>query len=192
SYSEGDTASADENFRTDDTEKNMIAVGKRFADTLADNGINVIHCTEMFDLKSYPDAYNNSAAAVKSYMERYPGIQYVLDIHRDAVIRADGDVVKSDGGEGAQVMIVCGTDSMGADFPRWRENYVFGTEYQRIMREESPSLVRYMNLRNASFNQQLCNRYLLLEIGTCGNTLEEALSSAEFAANAFARLVRGE
>ena len=169
----------------------MIAVGKRFAEILEENGINVIHCTEMFDRQSYTEAYGNSARAVKRYMDEYPDIDYVIDIHRDALTRANGDIIKSDGGNGAQVMIVCGTDSGGANFPHWQENFAFGMEYQRIMLDRYPSLARYMNLRRASFNQQLCDRYLLLEIGTCGNTLEEALACSEKAAMAFGELITG-
>jgi|GEM_PF-1027924 len=192
SYSEdGKSADINEDFRTDDPENNMIAVGTAFAEILEGCGIEVIHCTEMFDEESYIDAYTRSAEAVKEYMEEYPQIKYVIDIHRDAVVREDGTVIRSDGGSGAQLMIVCGTDEMGADFPEWRENLAFGKEYQRMLFDKEPQLVRRMNLRKASFNQQLCERYLLLEVGTCGNTLDEAISSAEVAADVFADLIAG-
>lgn len=187
---EGDVP-ADEDFRSDDPESSIVAVGAAFAENLRERGINVIHCREMFDRESYIDAYAESASAVAEYMGEYPGIAYVIDIHRDAVIRRDGTVVRSDGGSGAQLMIVCGTDEMGADFPRWRENYAFGREYQRLLFERDPRLVRHMNLRGASFNQQLCEHYLLLEVGTCGNTLAEAISAARTAADSFADLLLG-
>lgn len=183
---------ADEDFRTDDPENSVVAVGSAFAEILRERGIEVIHCKEMFDAESYIDAYDRSAEAVKRYMAEYPEITCVIDIHRDAVIREDGTVVRSDGGSGAQLMIVCGTDEMGADFPDWRENLAFGQAYQRRLSEGASGLVRHMNLRSASFNQQLADRYLLLEVGTCGNTLSEALASAEIAADTFADLILGE
>ena len=189
---EGDTVSADENFRRDDPAENVVAVGKAFAEILEENGVRAIHCTEMFDRESYIDAYVRSARAVKEYMEKYPEITCVVDIHRDAVIRSDGTVIKSDGDGKAQLMIVCGTGEMGADFPDWRGNFLFGREFQKKLFENDPSIVRHMNLRSASFNQQLCDRYLLLEVGTCGNTLEEAKTSARIAASTFAELLLGE
>ncbi len=186
-----ETVSADESFRTSDKRKSVVAVGSAFAEILEKRGISTYHCTEMFDKESYIDAYTRSAAAVREYIEKYPEISYVLDIHRDAVIRADGTVIKSDSGDGAQLMIVCGTDEMGADFSDWQENFAFGTKYQKMLFERSPRSVRHMNLRSASFNQQLAKRYLLLEVGSCGNTLDEAILCAKNAASVFADLIMG-
>lgn len=184
--------SADENFRNGDISRNVISVGTAFAEKLRSGGVTVYHCTEMFDEKSYIDAYDRSGKAVREYIKKYPEISYVLDIHRDAVIREDGTVVKTDGGAGAQMMIVCGTDEMGADFPHWQENFSFASEYQRRLFEGSPKRVRHMNLRSASFNQQLAKRYLLLEIGSCGNTLDEAICCANYGAEVFLELIKGE
>lgn len=189
---EVESVSADEDFRTDDPEKSVVAVGKAFAEILESRGIKTIHCTEMFDSESYIDAYTRSADAVSKYLDENPQISYVIDIHRDAVIREDGTVIKSDSGDGAQLMIVCGTDEMGADFPDWRENLAFGVEYQTKLFEKNENLMRHINLRSASFNQQLCDRYLLLEVGTCGNTLSEAIKSAEIAADVFADVILQE
>lgn len=183
---------SDDTFRSTDVGKNVVAVGKAFAEKLTECGIKVYHCETMFDEEEYVSAYERSAKAVLEYRERYPEIAYVLDIHRDAVIRENGAVVRSDGGSGAQLMIICGTDEMGADFPDWRENLAFGTAYQRRLWEREPRIVRRMNLRSASFNQQLCDRYILLEVGTCGNTVEEAKISACLAAEELAGLLSAE
>ena len=180
---------ADEDFRTDDTSENVVAVGAAFAETLRGAGVNVIHCTEMFDRESYIDAYSRSGKAVTEYMKKYPDITCVIDIHRDAVIRENGTVVKTDAGGTAQLMLVMGTDEMGADFPNWRENFLFGREYQHRLYERNENLVRHMNLRGASFNQQLCRNYILLEVGSCGNTLAEAVASAKIGAEIFGEML---
>ena len=182
----------DEDFRTDDITQNIVAVGSAFAKILESKGVNVIHSTEMFDESSYVDAYKRSGAAVVDYMKKHPDISYVFDIHRDAVVRTDGTVVGSDGGSGAQLMLVMGTDEMGADFPDWRDNLLFGRQYQHRLYERDPKLIRHMNLRGASFNQQLCDKYILLEVGTSGNTLAEAVASAEVAADVFADMILGK
>lgn len=184
---EGDVP-LNEDFRTNDSGESVVAVGSAFAEILQSRGIETLHCTEMFDAESYIDAYSRSGAAVAEYTKDDPDIAYVIDIHRDAVIRENGTVVRSDNG-GAQLMIVCGTDEMGADFSDWRENFAFGKAYQHMLYDTAPELVRHMNLRSASFNQQLADRSLLLEVGTCGNTLAEAVDSAKIAAEAFADLI---
>lgn len=183
---------AADGFRSTDTETNIVAVGKAFAEKLAECGVRAYHCETMFDEEEYISAYERSAKAVLEYRERYPDIAYVLDIHRDAVIRENGAAVRSDGGCGAQLMIVCGTDEMGADFPDWRDNFAFGAAYQRRLWDRESRIVRHMNLRSASFNQQLCDRYLLLEVGTCGNTVEEAKASARIAAEELADLISAD
>ncbi len=188
-YAAGREVSEDEDFRTDDPEKSVVAAGSAFAEVLESRGIRTIHCKEMFDLESYTDSYYLSGKAVSEYIKNDPEIAYVIDMHRDAVIRENGDVIRSDG---AQLMIVCGSDEMGADFPDWRENFAFGKAYQRRLYEKAPDKVRHMQLRSASFNQQLGERYLLLEVGTCGNTLAEATASAKIAAEVFADMILGE
>lgn len=191
-YAAEDGGAVDGGFRNTDTETNIVAVGKAFAEKLAECGVRAYHCETMFDAEEYMSAYERSAKAVLEYRERYPDIAYVLDIHRDAVIRENGAAVRSDGGCGAQLMIVCGTDEMGADFPDWRENFAFGAAYQRRLWNRERRIVRHMNLRSASFNQQLCDRYLLLEVGTCGNTVEEAKASARIAAEELAGLISAD
>jgi len=42
-----------------------------------------------------------------------------------------------------------------------------------------PGLMRPINLRSVSFNEQLLPGYVLLEAGACGNTLEEAKRSVQ-------------
>jgi len=176
-------------FRSEDTRENVVAVGDEFARALENAGIKVYHCREMFDRDSYIDSYKRSGEAVMGYLREHPDISYVIDIHRDAVIKENGDVVRSDGGNGAQVMIVCGSDEKGADFPRWRENLSFGAKYQSALFGAKENFVRPINLRGASFNEQLSERYLLLEVGTCGNTLEEALESANTAATVLSHII---
>ncbi len=187
-FASSDKVSYGEDFRTEDPEESIVAVGAAFAEILRSRGIETVHCETMFDAGSYSDAYYYSGKAVAEYVKNDPDIWYVLDIHRDAVIYEDGTVVRSDNG-GAQLMIVCGTDEMGANFPNWRENFAFGKAYQHKLYDAVPNLVRHMNLRSASFNEQLAGRYLLLEVGTCGNTLAEAIASARIAAAVFADLI---
>ena len=43
---------------------------------------------------SYNDAYDNARTGIEGYLEQYPTIQMVLDIHRDALVDSDGTVYK--------------------------------------------------------------------------------------------------
>ena len=72
-------------FRTLDTNCNMIRIGDEMAQVLTDAGISVVHDRSLYDYPSYSGAYNRSLASIESYLQKYPSISFVLDVHRDAV-----------------------------------------------------------------------------------------------------------
>lgn len=186
----------EDSFRTADTAANVVAVGKAMADTFAAAGIPVLHCREMFDRESYSDAYTLSSAAVRDYLAEHPSIRIVLDVHRDSVIRADKTKIRPatevDGESTAQFMIVAGTDFKGANHPDWQKNLNFALKIQKNMTDYSHTLCRAINLRGAGFHQQYLPGSLLLEIGSCGNTLDEAKRTAVYAAAAITETVTGK
>lgn len=189
-----DTYTTEDTFRSSDTEENVVAVGAVMAETLEAAGIPTLHCTEMFDEISYQDSYNRSAAAVRSYLAAYPSVQVVLDVHRDSLIRADMTKIRPvttiGGEEVAQFMIVAGTDYKGADHPNWQENLSFALKIQADLAERTPHFARAINLRGAAFNQQYTAGSLLLEVGSCGNTLAQAKRAGALAAEAIASVLK--
>lgn len=177
-------------FRSADTEESVVAVGRELCAALEDAGIASIHCTRLFDTEDFDHAYDRAAEAVREYLEKYPSIRLVLDVHRDAIFRPDGTLIAPTTADGAaQVMIVCGTDELGADFPDWRDNLSFAFAVQAAAKARFGDLMRGVNLRGASFNEQLAERYLLVEVGSAGNTLDEAKAGARRFAEALAEVM---
>lgn len=171
-----------ESTRSPDTEKNVVRVGEEIADTLSLFGIQTLHCRKMHDSESFINAYSGSAESVKEYLEEYPSVKIVVDVHRDAIIREDGESIKAvtdiAGQDYAQIMFVVGTNELGHEHPFWQDNLSLAIALQKNIDLTYPSLCRSINLRNVPFNQQLSSGYLLLEVGTSANTLDEALRSA--------------
>ena len=190
-----DTYTKSDPFRSDDISENVVAVGAVMAETFEKAGIPVIHVTEMFDLQSYQDSYSRAAAAIRRYIEQYPSIQIVLDVHRDSVIQADMTKIRPvttvDGKETAQFMTVVGTDFKGANHPEWTNNLNFALKIQQALTARANRFTRAINLRGAGFNQQYTDGSLLLEVGSCGNTLTEAKRAGTLAAIAIADVVSG-
>lgn len=180
-------------YRCRDTEKNVVRVGRELAEVLTQRGLSVIHCEEMFDEDSFIKAYSNSYNAVREYLHQYPSIRYVIDLHRDAVSDGGGGYadlsVSLEGESCAQLMLVVGTDEAGAKHPEWRNNLRVALQLQTDVQKRYPGLMRPLNLRRASFNQQLSPGYFLLETGSCGGTLEEALRSIRLFGGVFADTV---
>ncbi len=169
--------------RTDDASKNMVAVGERVAQQLRQAGIGVIHDTEIHD-QPYSNAYTHSRKAVERYLEKYPSISVVLDIHRDAVYQSDGTRVKPtaviNGRKAAQMMIIVGMkNTKSVPNPHTAENLSFGAHLQQTLHARYGGVMRPMVLASARYNQQLCKGMILVEVGSDVNTLEEALYSAE-------------
>ena len=173
---------ADNSFRSRDREKNTVAVGKTLAETLEKCGVGTIHIEEMFDEKSWSGAYDSSTLAVRDVLSRYPSVKYVFDVHRDCIGNDDAGYVRSvtdiGGDEAAQLMIVCGTDSGGSAHKNWRENLSFALSLQSRLWNADNTLMRPIDLRCASFYQDTSPGALLIEFGTCANTLTEAKRSA--------------
>lgn len=175
-------ASADEDFRSTSDEESVVSVGAVVAERLTESGINTIHCTKRFDSPDFNMAYYNAALTIREYLEEYPSISYIFDIHRDSIVSDDGYVCPTTevGGEPvAQMMFVVGTDHGGSGHVGWRDNLALAARLQKSLTDDTPRLMRSVNLRSASFNEQYTKGSLLIEIGSCASTLTEVENAAE-------------
>ena len=179
-----------DNYRTSDKNLNIIRVGAEIAAVFEARGIRVIHHREIHDYPSFRGSYGRSLAAAEQYLAKYPEIQVIFDIHRDAILDAAGNYVKTmaniEGIQSAQVMLVVGTDHAGLYHPNWRNNLQFALHLQASMVARYPGLARPLSLREERFNAHLTPGSVLVEIGACGNTLQEALIASRFFAEAAA------
>lgn len=184
---------SDNNTRTLDENYNVVRVGDEMERVFTELGLTVVHDRTLYDYPKYNGAYDRSAEAVQRYLEQYPSIKIVLDVHRDALVGTDGTVYKPvlqiDGVKTAQVMLLVGTDDAGASFPDWGEHLALAMQIQQQMNSLWPGLARPITLRTARFNQQLTKGSLLVEVGGHGNSLEEALAGARLFARSAAKVL---
>ena len=180
--------------RSQDITKNVVAVGKVLADTLNALGIPTVHCEIMHDARSYSGAYSYSAETVKEYVEKYPSIEYAFDIHRDA-LNGGGYAYKAvtydESRPVAQIMLVVGTDATGtAVNPRWKENLSFAVNTQYWLTKRLSRFVRPVSVLKSTLNQQYTKYGMLVEVGTCVNTLQEAKEAAILLGQTLAAMIR--
>lgn len=173
----------------------MISVGHRVAELLEAAGIRVLHDTALHDEPSYSEAYDNSRKSVQSYLQEHPSIRLVLDLHRDSFENEDGEqivqTVFSQGVSLAPIMFVVGTDQGGLSHADWQENLSLALKLQTLLEDICPGLCRDISLRPQRYNQDLSAGALLVEVGACGNTRQEALRTAEVLAEGIISLARG-
>lgn len=102
------------------------------AQVFRSQGFEVVHDTTLYDYPAYNGAYERSCAGVEKWLEQYPTIKLVLDVHRDALVSADGAAYKLvsevEGQKVAQVMLVVGSNDSGMEHPNWRENLALGRQ----------------------------------------------------------------
>lgn len=169
--------------RTTDKSFNMVRVGDEIEKILSSQGIRVYHDTTMNDYPSYSGSYNRSAKNIENYIKNDSSIKIVLDVHRDAIEGKNGEKIKHattiNGKPTAKVMLVVGSNLSGLSHDNWKENMRFAAQLQKHTQSLYPSLCRPINFRSQRFNQQLAPGGIIVEVGTNGNTLEEALSGAQ-------------
>lgn len=180
--------------RTLDTNYNVVRIGNEMKAVFEEMGLSVIHDESLYDYPSYNAAYTNARAGIEKYLEEYPSIQIVLDIHRDALIGTDGTVYKAvttiDGQPTAQVMLVVGSDDKGGH-PEWRKNLALAFRLEKTMNLLYPTLARPITLRSSHYNQYFTTGSLLVEVGCHGNTLQEAINGGRLFARAAGAVLLG-
>jgi stage II sporulation protein P len=189
-----DFYSPNETFRSIDETKNVVHIGELLARELANNGIIAVHDKTLYDQTDFNRSYNYSREGIKKALAENPSIKYIIDIHRDSVFDSDGNNIKPlteiNGEKCAQVMLVVGTDEAGAAHSAWRENLTFATHLQQRLNDMFPTLARPVNLRTSAFNQAFSVGSVLLEVGACGNTMEEAENAIKLFSQAYISLIR--
>ena len=189
-----DTYSENFSFRTTEPDKNMTAVGDAIAAALEAEGIRTVHAAEIHDYPKWNGSYNNSAETIKAILAQYPSICAVLDIHRDAISTGKtvtAPVCTVDGRPAAQIMIISGCDNGKLNMPDYRENFHFACALQRTAEQMFPGLTRPILFDYRKYNQDLTHGSLLIEVGSQGNSLEEACYAGTLAGKALAATLRG-
>ena len=190
---EADYYNAADRHRTDDHTRNVCAVGEALRLTLAAYGITAIHDTTIHDNPVYTGAYNRSAEVGKKYLEKYPSIQIVVDLHRDSV-EEKGVMIRPtamvEGKKAAQMMFVTGVVSTDAlPHPHWQQNLALTAHWQAALDKVCPDLMRPLNATASRYNQHLDPGWVLVEVGAEGNTVEEAVYSAQILGRTLAELL---
>ena len=182
-------------YRTLDTHYNMVRVGQALQEALEAKGIGVIHDKTLYDHPSYNDAYIQSREGVQMWLEQYPSISLVIDLHRDAAGDSAVGQLKTqvtiDGKSSAQLMMVVGSNAGGRQHPNWKDNLALAVKLHAQLEKRFPGICRPISFRTERFNQDLSSGALLIEVGAAGDTLEDALAAAEFLAEGISDLAQG-
>ena len=173
--------------RTSDTTCSVVRIGDEIASVLSAYGISVLHDRTLYDDPLYEGAYTRSLEGIEAYLEKYPSISFILDIHRDAVEDAQHrqyKLISQEDPNAAQISFV-----MGSNHDGWQENLKLAVAVAEAIKADHPTVMRPITLRNSNYNQHKSLGSMLVEVGAAGNSLEEALNSARIFADGFAKVL---
>lgn len=195
SYMEQDLGYYYESFypRSEDKTKTVAAVGEAISQSLNKAGINTLHIDVVHDV-TYNGSYKRCAETINKYLEEYPTIKVVLDIHRDSIEADNGEKIKPtfiyNGKKAAQIMIMSGYDSDGSlNFPNWRYNLRFALRIQQAAEDMYPGMTRPLYFGNFAYNMYINTGSLLIEVGTDANTIDEAVYTGELLGNVLTKVL---
>ncbi len=183
--------------RAGETEDTIVGMGEILAEVLRNKyGYQVIHDTTLFDRKNGKDnrnyAYNDALVYMEEYLQEHPSIEVIIDLHRDAGTKR---VVTLNGKPTAKVMLFNGlcrnTKGKLTYLPNanLEDNLAFSFQMKVTGDELYPGLMNRIFLKDYRYNMHLAERYLLIELGTEKNTVEEAQNAMEPLADVLAQVL---
>lgn len=170
--------------------KNITLVGKELSIALRENNINTLYdntditgILKERDL-SFVDSYSVYREKLQETLNEHKRIKMVLDIHRDAAQRTVS-TINIDGIDYARIVFVVSKTSFN-----YEKNRNFAVSLHEKLEELYPGLSRGVVVKGEkphnTYNQDLKDNSVLLEIGGVENTLEESYRTA----NALAKVIK--
>ena len=172
------------NYRTTDSNYNVVRVGRELKSKLEEKGFEVIHDETYHDYPSYSGSYARSLQTAENILFD-KDIDIVIDLHRDAMGNGDtyGPTLMVNDQRVAQLMFVIGTDGGGLEHPNWVQNLKIAIKIQEAGNQMYPGIFRPIIIRNSRYNQHLAKGASIIEVGATANTMEECLLSMQCLAN---------
>ena len=177
--------------RPGEKEDTIIGVGSYLTKLLEEKyGIAVYHDETAYDVidgaldrsKAYENAYNS----VSKILQENPGIEVVIDLHRDGVDEETHLVTEVDGKPTAKIMFLNGVSrsNMNGEIdylknPNKLTNLAFSFQMYLKGKEYYGDYVRKIYVRSLRYNLHLLPRTTLIEAGAQNNTLEEEKNAME-------------
>lgn len=165
----------------------VYAAASVVAETLIEAGIGAVVDETIHDYPDWNLSYSNSLNTASQLLAKYPNLDLLIDLHRDAGVSKEDSTTTIDGIEAARIMLVVGSDQR-YDHENWEVNQALMEMIGDRMEEMYPGLLRRVAVQSGRYNQQTTTGAILVEMGATENTIEEVQYSAQLLANVLASL----
>lgn len=179
-----------ENWRTDDRSHNIVRVGDELTAELEKRGFEVVHDDTDFEQDDLSTSYSRSLEALLQRGDE--DYDLIIDLHRDAYVEGAQLTCSYAGRKSANLMVLIGKGDSFQEKPHFQENYALACALTEKINGLCPGLGREVMVKTGRYNQHFSDHSLLIEVGSNGNTLEEALSSMPILADAIEEVLCGQ
>jgi stage II sporulation protein P len=156
----------------------IVKVGARLQNNLeTKHHIKTLHCDTIHDQPPFKKSYERSQITVKQYLQEYPSLKILIDLHRDATPGLNA-VCTVKGQKTATILAVVGTDKM-LPHPNWKQNQAFAALILDRVNLYYPGLSNGIITSKGRYNQHLHPHALIIEVGDQYSTLEEAYNAVD-------------
>ena len=163
------------NFHTTSEANTVRDAGNVMAAELEEEGIGVVHDKTLHDNPSYDGSYSRSYNTIAAILKKYPTIECIIDLHRDATAaQIDGPTETVDGKTCAVYSYVLsnGTATYSA-------NKEFLGRLNTVARDSFSGFTGSILERPYWYNQELSGKSILIELGNNRNNIEDVRQTAK-------------
>lgn len=179
-----------------DPSTTIVGAGDRLTELLEGYGFRVLHDTGVYD-QERDNAYEKALPAVEQILKENPGIEVVIDLHRDEMANDRRLVMDLQGRPTARFMFFNGLSYLRRqgeisylENPYILDNLAFSFQAQVLANEYYPGLTRKIYLKAYRYNMHLCPKSMLIELGAQNNTVEEIMNACDPLAHVLAMVLK--
>ena len=178
-----------------DVNTSIVGMGTYLSELLNRKyGIETYHHTGVYDLVNgkldRSKAYQLAEPDILQILKDHPGIEVVIDLHRDGVAEGTHLVSEVDGKQTAQIMFFNGLSRTRANGnisylanSYLEDNLAFSLQMEIAAAKYYPGFARHIFLRAYRYNMHFKPKTLLIEAGAQTNTVEEMRNAMEVLAD---------
>jgi stage II sporulation protein P len=163
----------------------VVAVGERLVSELNRAKIPAVHCTIIHDGNG--DPYANAAETIEMMLKIYPTVEYVIDLHRMTLTDEQGNMVKTcSANQIAQLRMTVSTAGVLT-----KGTLSLAMRLRGELNSGGARVCMPVVLTDSEYNAAGSLYYLKLDVGSLGNSSDEACAAAALFAEAFAEIIVG-
>lgn len=164
----------------------VATVGDELNARLNSFGLSSLHCTVIHDGDG-TNAYMNARETIETMLRIYPSIKYIIDLHR-LELESDGAIVKTVSGcEDGSAQIRLTVSSSSGD--GWQENLSLALALRQRINRDGLRVCMPTVISPSRYNSDLSEFYIMADIGSLGNSVDEAKAAAVRLADAMCAII---